>query len=196
MLYTSFPMILLNKLPYWLLRLRYVWNCLSFMSLIGLVSCSGNRNTDDQVFSNDFENLIGWGCEHPSLTKDQAFSGRYAVKIDNNIENSLGFYQTLGEVTAKKPRVIKVECQAYLHKDSKGSLVVSIGAPGAPQAALWEAIPLHQEVSKYEQWVQISKAFKVPDSVQFSDKILCHLWRSEGTSSPTYIDDLKITVLE
>lgn len=171
---------------------------LTFLILgaIFLASCSADPGPDDVIISNDFENYVGWGCDNPSVTKEKAYSGKYAVKIDNGIEYGLGFAEALGKVTSRKPAVILVECYALLAKGSKGTLVVSIGAQGAAESTLWEGIALHREASHLDQWVKISKKLTVPEAVQFSDRISCHLWRAEGTNAPTYIDDLKITILE
>src|SRR6478672_11379615 len=113
--------------------------------LIALVlilnACSGKEDPKNIVAFNDFDALAEWGFENPSLTTERAHSGRYSVKIDNSVENGIGFNSILGKITTAKPKNLKVECWAYVPETARVLLVFSIDNE-ANNTVVWEATKL------------------------------------------------------
>ncbi|MCC3155932.1 hypothetical protein LJ737_01695 [Hymenobacter sp. 15J16-1T3B] len=171
---------------------------LPFLALSVLAACSSDKEaaSSDAIMSNDFESVVGWVPDASTISKDHAHSGAYALKVDPSHEFSLTYNTVLGNVTARKPRGVKLEAWAYLNSaQSAGKLGLVVVPPGEnAQNVVGDGIEL-SEVKDFKKWVKVSKEIVFPASVQ-SDYILkVFLWRG-AASEPVYIDDLKLTALE
>lgn len=167
------------------------------LTAFGMVACGkgGNDIPANQLASNDFESLDGWIGDQPitSLTKEKAHSGRYSIKVDPNIEYSLGFNMLLGKLSTSKLKKIKIH--AWVNVPNAKSAVVLVTQITNPadnnKQLLWEGVNMGNEVKTLNKWVEIEKTITVPDNATYNDKLGVYLWR---TSSPEtiYLDDLTI----
>lgn len=164
---------------------------------LGLFACSQNSDPDKILVENNFDGLEGWGIEHPSVTSQRAFSGKYSLKVDPQLEFGLGFNKILGTLTNQKPKVLKIEFRAYIPSDAaRARFVCGFADPATGKDTFRQDFNLVDKTKDYREWVKIVKRLELPDAVQLSDKFSCYLWRPESTTETVFIDDLKITLLE
>lgn len=153
----------------------------------------------DQLASNDFESIDGWVGDNvsPSLTKEKAHSGRYAIKVDPNIEYSMGYSNQLGRLSASKLHKIKVHAWVNIPAtDPKAVLVVQVTDPTNPSAnLLWNGINLAEQVKARNKWVEIEKEVVLPDNLNYAHKIGVYLWRT-SVPNTVFMDDLTISKVE
>lgn len=164
----------------------------------GLLSCGSpeSSKSDKELTSNDFESVNGWmnGAATPSLTKERAHSGVYAVKVDPTTEYSLGYNNQLGKLSAV--RIAKVKIRAWVNLPTENTpvtLVVELKNPGEPKPALWESLDLLTEAKAkgLNQWIEVEKTVDLPASAAYTSQLGVYLWRG-SSSQPAYLDDLQI----
>lgn len=166
----------------------------------GMLACgkNGSNAPANQLAGNDFESLEGWTGDMVigSLTKDKAHSGRYAIKVDPNIEYSAGYNNLLGKLSASKLQKLKVHAWVNIPNGKAASvLVVCVLDPVTNKQLYWDAIGLGKEVKVFNKWVEVEKTFTLPAEATYNHKLSVYLWR---TSSPetAYLDDLSIEKAE
>jgi hypothetical protein len=168
---------------------------LSLMSC--LFACSKSENlSEDAIARNDFEMLDGWGgCSSPSLTKERAHSGKYSVKVDKDVEFSLGFDKVIWELVPNKPKKLKLTTWVYL-PSAEGKAILGFNLINENnQDAGGASIKLEEEVKEYKEWVKIERTIDVPKEVTQNYKVRSFLWRASA-SVPVYMDDMTIEVIE
>ena len=145
---------------------------------------------------NDFESLAGWVPENSTLTRENAHSGQYSIKVDPNTEFSLGYDMQLGNVTPRKPRKVRLEAQAYLFSNqSQAKLGLQISDLASGKTILGDGIQLAEQVTKYRTWTPVSKDIEIPDSVVYSHHIKVFLWRGYFAET-AYVDDIKLSIID
>jgi hypothetical protein len=163
--------------------------------------CSGRAESDDEdtskVFaSNSFEALAGWlgTAPQPSLTKEKAHTGQYALKVDGATPYSLNYNNTLGQMSEVRLTKLKVSAWVLVpNAESRAVLVTHIGdAPPATKALLWDGFDVVRASKKYGEWVHVSRVLAVPAEATADTNIGLYLWCNQGTGA-TYIDDVIIS---
>ena len=169
---------------------------LAAAGVLSLASCS---NTDEsaapsnRITFNNFEALDGWGDPVPSLSTVQAHSGRYALKVDKDVEYSLSYTNLLGKASATKVKKLIVHGWVYVGgANATAALVIQLTAPDKNnQQLFWEGIDLRQEAAKINEWREIRKELTLPENAEASQQLKVYMWR-RGSEQPTYLDDLEI----
>jgi hypothetical protein len=175
----------------------------ALVSSAGLWAAGCSRQADlrddagNKIFViNDFESLVGWlgAASHPSLTKERAHSGQYALKVDGAIPYSLSYNSTLGNLS--EVRLKKLRLSAWvLVPDAEASalLVTHIGdAPPATKPLLWDSFDVAKATQKRGQWAHVSKVINMPAEADANTAIGLYLWCNKGTKA-TYIDDIVVS---
>jgi hypothetical protein len=178
---------------------------IALVSSAGLwgTGCSSQADLRDDAGNkilviNGFESLVGWmgTASHPSLTKERAHSGQYALKVDGAIPYSLSYNSTLGHLS--EIRLKKFRLSAWvLVPDAEASalLVTHIGdAPPATKPLLWDGFDVVKASQKRGQWAHVSKVINVPAEADANTTIGFYLWCNKGTKA-TYIDDIVVSEL-
>ena len=165
-----------------------------------LTAGCGDSSTPEKdpnvLTSNDFEEVIGWVPAPPTLTREQAHSGFYSVKVDGANEFSMGYSLPLGKATMRKPHKIRISAWAYMTDDkSSARLGLQLMDPVAGKEVFGDGINLSEAVKTPRKWVEITKDIILPDATTSATEMRVFLWRSSATS-PAYIDDLRIALVE
>ena len=167
----------------------------------GLLVLAGCNKSDDEndanlIAANNYESVVGWGGDTNSITREHAHSGRYAVKVDANHEFGLGFGMPLGEATARKPHLVRISGWAFKTDDkSNARLGLQVFDMTTNQEVFGDGILYGEQVKDVNKWVHISKDIKLPDVVKSTQHLRVFLWR-DGASTPAYLDDLRISLVE
>ena len=172
------------------------------LGLVGslLAACSksdsSSANDANVVTFNDFENFDGWLPPTPSLTRDQAHSGKFSIKVDGNTEFSTGYSNMLGKVSPKRMRKIKLQAWAYMPSDkSTARLGIQITDPATGQEIFGDGINFADEVKKTKTWVEISKEVTLPENITAAQNLKLFLWRSSATDA-AFVDDVSLSIVE
>ncbi|WP_035565084.1 carbohydrate binding domain-containing protein [Hymenobacter sp. IS2118] len=166
--------------------------------LAGATACSSSTKEEavpaNLVTRNDFEAVEGWGVVSPSLTKAKARSGRYAIKVDGETEFSIGYQNTLLQVSNSKLKKLHVRGWALLTgPQAKAVLVVQVTDPAkGGEQVYWEALDIRGEVKTLNHWTQVDKDFVLPATIGPNQELKIYMWRT-GPDDATYLDDLEIT---
>ncbi len=148
----------------------------------------------NQLFATGFENLEGWVIPNPSLTREKAHSGLYSVKTDPNIEYSLTYNNELGRLSPQRLNKFRLTAWVFNDKAEPAQLVLQITRSAEDNSnVLYEKIDLSQAV-KAGEWTEVSKEITLPAEAAANNPIKIYLWRS-GSTLPTYLDDLALTVV-
>ncbi|WP_375434660.1 carbohydrate binding domain-containing protein [uncultured Hymenobacter sp.] len=169
---------------------------------VSTVSCDGKLEEipANQLASNDFESVDGWMGDNtpPSLTKEKAHSGRYALKVGPGVEYSMGYNNLLSKLSASKVTKLKVRAWINLpNGTSQPVLVTAITDPNNPGAKplVWEGLKLSDQVKSFNKWVEVEKTITFPATVNYTNKINVYLWRT-GAVETALLDDLIIEKVE
>jgi hypothetical protein len=168
----------------------------------GLASCSDTK-TDVQsthLAANDFESVDGWTENVPvsSLTKENAHSGQYSVKVSPGLQYSRGYHNTLSKLSSSELKKIKVRAWVNLSFGATSTLLVTaIEDPSNPSAkpVLWEGMKLADEVKTPGKWTEVEKIVTLPENVSSSYRFNVYLW-STGAKETVFLDDLTIDKAE
>ncbi|GAB3332128.1 hypothetical protein GCM10027511_41290 [Hymenobacter humi] len=166
--------------------------------LVGAAACSSASKEAaapaNLVTRNDFETMEGWGVASPSLTKAKAHSGRFSVKVDRETEYSIGYRNTLLQVSNSKINKLHVHGWALLSgPQAKAVIVVQITDPAkGGEKVYWQALDIRGEVKTLNHWTEIDKDFDLPDTISSSQELQVYMWRTSPDDT-TYLDDLEIT---
>jgi hypothetical protein len=169
---------------------------LAVAGLLGLASCSksaDNTGPSNRIAFNDFESVDGWGAPNSSLTTAQAHSGHYAVKVDKDVEYSLGYNNLLGKASASKIKKLIVHGWVYVTgPKTTASLVLQVVAPDKNnQQVFWGGVDLSKEVHEANEWQEVRQEISLPDNVEASQQLRVYMWRG-AAQQPVYLDDLEI----
>lgn len=164
-----------------------------------LVSACGDSESDQAASANDqtlmhtdFDELRGWmSTTDSSLSNRQAHSGRYSLIIGAGREYGLTFKYPFGELTATKPRTLRV--QAWVRTEettTPAQLIVEVTKPVTNERIFWQGIHLFGG-SKPGKWTKLKTDLVMPNNIA-SDQILgVYMW-GNGAQKPVYLDDLRI----
>lgn len=149
----------------------------------------------NRITFNDFEAVEGWNAEAslPSLTKERAHSGTFAVRVGNGVDFSLGYRNALGKIGRERPRKIKVQAWVYVPSAQANCLLVAqIHSQEQNKDLFWDGIKLTETTKALNKWVLVEKEMTLPATVPADSQLLVYLWRNDSPQ-PTYIDDLSIS---
>ncbi|WP_324673407.1 hypothetical protein [Hymenobacter sp. GOD-10R] len=172
--------------------------------VLALASLLSSCSSDDKltvgantITANDFESLVGWVGDQPTLTKTRAHSGKYALVVDKDHEFSLTFDAVLGQVSPRKLKKVHLEAWAFRPSgNARGVLGIQIVDPAENNKAVGgDGINIADEVKDFNKWVKISKDMTLPDNLVYTQHIRLFLWRGDS-SDPVYIDDINFTVAD
>ena len=172
---------------------------LACTGLLATTGCGGSSSAQDDanlIASNDFEAVIGWAGDPGTISREQAHSGHYAVKVDGGHEFGMGYNLPLGQATARKPHTLRVSGWAYKTDDkSNARLGLQLFDPATGKEVFGDGIDYSDQVKETRKWVQISKDIKLPDNATSSQQLRVFLWRASA-STPAYIDDMRIALID
>ena len=118
------------------------------------------------ISQNDFDSLNGWVPMPPSVTDEQAHSGRFSTKVDGGTEFGLGYGNTMAEAGLQAGQKLTLSAWALrTGGGSTASLVVQVINPADPtQQVFWEGFPIEKQVLTYNRWMQVSLTVTLPAS--------------------------------
>ncbi len=166
--------------------------------LLGAAACSTSTKKEETpanlVTKNDFESVEGWGVSSTSLTTAKARSGRYSIKVDPEIEYSIGYRNTLLRIS--DVRIKKLHVHGWVQVSSfkaKAVIVVQVSDPAkGGEQVYWQALDVRNEVKTINRWTQVDQDFELPATVSGNQELRVYMWRT-GPEDTTYLDDLEIT---
>ncbi|MDQ2771822.1 MAG: hypothetical protein M3Y54_15140 [Bacteroidota bacterium] len=170
---------------------------LLLVCILALASCSHSNSEADAnlIAANNYEAVIGWGGDTNSITREHAHSGHFAVKVDAAHEFGLGYGMKLGEATARKPHLLRISGWAYKTDDkSNARLGLQVFDMTAGKEVFGDGIS-YADLKDVKKWVHISKDIKLPETVNSTQQLRVFLWRG-GATSPAYVDDLRIELVD
>lgn len=171
---------------------------LYLLLLIGVAACAEKKEevVTNALAHNDFEALDGWMATDqpsPSLTTEQAHSGKYSAKVDPAIEYSLGFSKQLGKVAAKMPKKLKLHAWVNVSNSKATPFLVTElkDAEAGNKQILWDGLDLAKEAKEYNTWIEVERTVTLPATAAYTNMLKVYLWRGSG-QQPAYIDDITI----
>lgn len=176
---------------------------LLYASFVLALTACGEKASEvpaNQLASNDFESVEGWVGNDvpPSLTREKAHSGVYAIKVDPSNEFSMGYNNLLGKLSPS--RISKLKLRAWVNMPAAGSNVLLItqitdpAKPGTPPI-MWNATKLSELAKTQNKWVEINKEVALPANVTYTNRIQVYLWRPAGAET-AFLDDLSISKVD
>jgi len=161
-----------------------------------LTGCGGGETSSadsTELASNDYESVVGWMPDPKTLTREQAHSGRYAVKVDVANEYGMGYGQLLAKALDHKPTKMRIEGWAMMaDANSKARLDFQLINLLTNKAVVYDGIAYDTVIKSYGKWVKISKDISLPATITSNLELRVFLWRA-GATSPAYLDDLRIS---
>lgn len=148
----------------------------------------------DQIAFNDFEVVDGWsgGAPVPSLTAEQAHSGKAAVRVAPGLDYSFGYHNALGRMSPT--RLAKVQVQAWVWLPDApvdAMLVTQVRDPTQSKDLSWDGLALAMATKDKKKWVLVEKEVTLPEAATAKSELLVYLWRN-SSAQPVYLDDLRI----
>lgn len=175
----------------------------SLLAVTGLllaVGCGGSSsasaNNPNLIAGNDYEAVIGWMGDPGTISREQAHSGRYSVKVDAAHEFGMGYSLPLGKATMRKPHKIRISAWAYM-VDAKSSarLGLQIFDPATGKETFGDGVNFNEAIKSYRKWVEISRDIVLPETTTSTQELRVFTWRASATT-PAYLDDLRITLVD
>lgn len=165
---------------------------LAVLTACGNDPVSSSAGKDVLMFS-DIDGMVGWLPDPSALTKGEAHSGTYSLRVDENHEFSPGYNAIMGQLSPSRLRGVKLEAWVYAtNRNATGKLEFVL--KDAAGAELLRDQTQLAEVEDYGKWVLVSKDIIFPQTTNYSSKITLYVSRS-GATTPAYVDDIKLTAL-
>lgn len=162
---------------------------LAFGLLVAASGCSTKtEKPENELTHNDFESLDGWGVDNPSLTREKAHSGQYAIKIQRGIDFGLTYSNLLGKISPTRINKIKVSAWVYTTKPTGASLTVEL----KDGVNFNQGMSLGTKVKKAGEWTEVSQVFDLPANSAPTNRIKIYMWGTSG-DEVVYLDDLQVT---
>jgi hypothetical protein len=145
--------------------------------------------------ASNFESLAGWAPETPSLTREKAHSGKYALKVDKDIEYSLTYRNQLGNLSPVKLQKLRLTAYAYVTTpQNPAKLTVQIVKSAQDGTSTFmHVIEFSKEVKSANEWTKISQVITLPEDVTAVNELRVYLWRA-GAAEPVYVDDVELSI--
>ena len=161
-------------------------------------SCGGSSSANDAnlIAFNDFEAVVGWMPDPSTVSREQAHSGHYSVKVDGGHEFGMGYGLPLGKATTRKPKMLRVSAWAFMTDDkSAARLGLQLFDPATGKEAFGDGINFNEGIKTFGKWVEVSKDIKLPESTTSTQELRVFLWRGSATT-PAYVDDLRVELVD
>lgn len=142
----------------------------------------------------DFDNLRGWLAEEQavSLTQEKAHSSRVSIKTGPGIDYSLTFSAPLDQLSATKPRKLRVQAWVWVPEETNNTTLV-ITTVGSEGVVSWEGIQLANAVRDYKNWQHLDQKVMMSPQLTSDHVLKVYLWQRNGNDKPLYLDDLVIS---
>jgi hypothetical protein len=177
----------------------FTHSALVLTSLFFVTSCGGSSTPDNDpnlISANDFEAVVGWMGDPNTISREQAHSGRYSVKVDGAHEFGMGYSLPLGKATMRKPHKIRISGWAYMvDAKSAARLGVQLLDPNTGKETFGDGVNFNDAIKDYKKWVEISKDIVLPETTASTHELRVFLWRGSATT-PAYLDDLRISLVD
>jgi hypothetical protein len=164
--------------------------------LLGACNNSDVADDDQVMINTGFDELIGWVDNGVgSLTKEDAYNGRYSWSVGAGREYSLTFVYPLGELTTSKPRKLRI--QAWVKTDQVTTLarmVIEVGNPNSTERTFWKPLPVFA-VNEPNKWVKSETEVELPADITSNQTLHVYLW-ANNAATPVYLDNLRISKIE
>lgn len=172
---------------------------LALVSVASLAACSGNKTdttpAKDVLMQNDFENMAGWVADPTPFTQENAHSGRYSLKVDQDHEYSLGYNYLLGLLSPTRIRGVRVEAWVYMpERNTTAQIRVALNGAAKDETIMNEGIDLSAEVQNTGKWTKVSKEVTFPTQANYTSQLVMYLWRGSN-SGKVFMDDVRIIAL-
>ncbi|RZK15069.1 MAG: hypothetical protein EOO56_23670 [Hymenobacter sp.] len=167
------------------------------LPLVALAACGGGDSTasdKDVLMTSDIDSMVGWLGNPSDLPKGEAHSGNYSLRVDKNHEFSPGYTAILGQLSTTKLRGVKFDAWVYAtNKDASGKLEFVLKETAGGKEIMHEQVNLN-DVKDYGKWTLVSKEIIFPPNANYLSQVVIYVSRANSTS-PAYVDDLKLTAL-
>jgi hypothetical protein len=172
---------------------------LALFGAASLTACSSENSTatsnKDVLMHNDFESMVGWVPDPTALTQDEAHSGHYSLKVDEQQEYSLNYKNLLGYLSPTRIRGVRVEAWVYASTQNPSAQIrVALNEAAGGTTIMNDGIGFASQVKDSNKWVKVSKEVLFPSTANYTSQLVIYLWRGDG-SSKAYIDDIQLTAL-
>jgi hypothetical protein len=157
----------------------------AFSGLFLLSSCGLFKK--DKV-SNDLEDIKSWNLSHPTLTDEDAHSGKFSSKTDSINPYSIGFNKPLGDISKKPITKLKIKCWAKF-KDADASADLVVGIDSAGQNTYRFAVPIRSLLKNVNQWSEFTATCELPKKTAADQKLILYVWNTG--KKPIWIDDIE-----
>jgi len=176
---------------------------LLFIAAIAMLlsACSGNasdksanKNNDNSItFTNDMENaaakIPSWTNEY-TVNEGIAHSGKFSSYLDETREYSYNFSDKLSSISNKLPKRIEVKAWIYSTvANPDASIIAAIDNNG--KSIYWNSAVLKPDVTKANEWTQVTYMFDINKPVSLNDKVTVVLWNLNKLK--LYCDDITVT---
>ncbi len=166
------------------------------LGLLSLASCKSDSEAapdTNRIAFNDFESMVGWTSGAESLSKEQAHSGKYSVKVGPETEFGQPYTMQLNKILDHKPRKLRMSGWAYM-TDAKSTARLGFQLYDMTQnkEVFGDGLDYAAAVQTPGKWVQITKDITLPATTTGAQQVRVFLWRS-GATSPAFIDDLSLS---
>jgi len=165
---------------------------------LGIAGCS--RRTPppatpaNLITRNDFEAVQGWLPDSPSLTTEQAHSGRFSLRVNPAVEYSMGYVMPLQAIGLQPGKRIRVS--GWGRRSSfqcKAVVIVQVIDPDKGATPIhWQAIGLHTRIKTLNYWTPFSETVEIPAGAGPQARLQVYLWRTAPLDT-MYLDDLEIS---
>jgi hypothetical protein len=169
-----------------------------FAAISGLLLAAGCKGNDavsadpNELAFNNFESMVGWTSGTESLSREQAHSGKYSVKIGPDVEFGTGYNMQLNKMMDHKPHKLRMSGWAFM-TDAKSAARLGFQVVDAQGKEVFgDGIDYSEAVKTPGKWVEIQKEVTLPATVNGTNQLRVFLYRANA-SSPAFIDDLRIS---
>jgi hypothetical protein len=169
------------------------WAALSLLLLAGCKSSGSSATDPNQISFNDFESMVGWAPNVESLSREQAHSGKYSVKVGPGTLFGVGYSTQLNKVFDHKPHKIRISGWGYMTDSRSGArLGFQVFDLAQNKEVYGDGVDFNDAVKTPGKWVEIEKVITLPPAVTGEQQMRVFLYGA-GAGSPAYIDDMRIS---
>ena len=161
--------------------------------MISLFSChrSNRQDTNSSTsFKNDFESSDVW-TNRQTIIECPAHSGKFACKLDSNIEFGVGFAEMAAKIGTKTPTEVSIKIWVNIPDLTANSTLVFHAIKTDGTNAFWFGVQLNKMVKKANEWTEVDYKYKFPTELKGDEKVMIYTW-NDG-KKVWYADDLSVS---
>ncbi|CAN5370976.1 hypothetical protein BH11BAC2_BH11BAC2_10660 [soil metagenome] len=164
---------------------------LQFVLLVAIAillsACSGSGY--ENKINQNFDNINDWYKEVPTLTNEQAHSGKISTFMDSTHEFSSTYEVNYEEIKKKGFTHVKVSAWGMVPDvNAKANLVISVNSPEGNRA--YSAIAYSKYIFKINEWTEITNELELPEVKEKGAVLKVYGWVTNKQKS--YMDDVTI----